>query len=142
MLRYPVELIADAKNGGFQAGFLDFPFVHSVGDTEEEALREAANGLESGIEFFFDEHRPVPLPSRVRRGQHIVALPALVASKVFLHNEMLRQGVKKAELARRMDIAPPNIERIFKVRYKTRIETVEAALSCLGKHLDVRLTMG
>ena len=68
-----------------------------------------------------------------------MALPALVASKVFLHNEMLRQGIKKAELARRMDMAPPNVERIFKLRYRTRIESIEAALACLGKRLDVRL---
>jgi antitoxin HicB len=140
MLCYPVELIPDAENGGFLVGFPDFPFVHSVGDTEEEALCEAVDGLESGIEFIFDEHRPVPVPSTPRRGQPTVALSTLAASKVFLHNEMLRQGVKKAELARRMDMAPPNVERIFKLRCKTRIETVEAALSCLGKRLDVRVT--
>jgi antitoxin HicB len=138
-LRYPVESTPDARNGGFLVGFPDFPFVHSVGDTEEEALREAADGLESGIEFFFDERRPAPMPSVPKRGQPTVTLPALMASKVLLHNEMLRQGVKKAELARRMEMAPPNVERIFKLRYRTRIETVEAALACLGKRLDVRL---
>ena len=48
-----------------------------------------------------------------------------------MHNEMLTQGVKKAELARKLDIAPPNIERIFRIRHKPRIETVEAALASL-----------
>jgi hypothetical protein len=32
------------------------------------------------------------------------------------------------------------VERIFEVRHKTRIETVEAALASLGKHLEVSLT--
>ncbi|GHU31196.1 hypothetical protein AGMMS50256_19310 [Betaproteobacteria bacterium] len=140
MLNYPIELIPDKENGGFLVEFPDFSFVHTVGDTLEEALSEASDALESGLQIFFEERRPVPAPSRPKRGQHTVALPALVVAKVLLHNEMLSQGVKKAELARRMNMAPPNVERIFRLKNKTRIETVEAALSCLGKHIDLQLT--
>ena len=135
-MRYPVILIPDEKDG-FVVEYPDFPFVHSVGDTEEEALREALDGIESGIALFFDERRPVPMPSKPKKGQKTVLLPAVVAAKVLLHNEMLAQGVKKAEIARRLNLAPSNVERIFRVRHKTRFETVEAALLCLGKRLDV-----
>ena len=138
-MRYPVVLIPD-EQGGFVVEYPDFPFVHSVGDTEEEAMREALDGLESGIAFFFDERRPVPLPSTPKAGQKTVTLPAVEAAKVLLHNEMLAQGVKKAELARRLDIAPPNVERIFRVRHKTRLETIEAAFECLGKRLNVSVS--
>jgi antitoxin HicB len=137
-MRYPLRLIPDT-GGGFVVEYPDFPFVHSVGDTEEEALREAVDGIESGIAFFFDEHRPVPMPSEPGSGEKTVTLSAVVAAKVLLHNEMLAQGVKKAELARRLDLAPPNVERIFRVRHKTRFETLEAALACLGKKLDVSI---
>ncbi|MCL2102849.1 MAG: type II toxin-antitoxin system HicB family antitoxin [Syntrophorhabdaceae bacterium] len=135
-MRYPVILIPD-EQGGFVVEYPDFPFVHSAGDTEEEALREALDGVESGIAFFFDERLPVPLPSKPKAGQKTVVLPVVVAAKVLLHNEMLAQGVKKAELARRLNIAPPNVERIFRVRHKTRFETIEAALACLGKRLEL-----
>jgi antitoxin HicB len=138
-MRYPVELIPD-EQGGFVVEYPDFPFVHSAGDTKEEALREALDGIASGIAFFFDERRPVPLPSEPKAGQVTVMLSAVEAAKVLLHNEMLAQGVKKAELARRLDIAPPNVERIFRVRHKTRFETLEAALACLGKRLDVSIS--
>ncbi|MDR2366442.1 MAG: hypothetical protein LBD68_11435 [Zoogloeaceae bacterium] len=139
MLRYPIELIPDTEHGGFLVGFPDFPFVHGVGDTEEEALREALDGLESGIAFFLDEQRPVPLPSAKKRGQKTVALSALTEAKVLLFNEMLAQGVKKAELARRLNIAPPNVERIFRLNHQTRLETLDAAAKSLGKRLDMRL---
>jgi antitoxin HicB len=138
-MRYPVVLIPD-EQGGFLVEYPDFPFVHSVGDTQEEAMREALDGIESGIALCFDERRPVPLPSEAKSGQKTVMLPAVEAAKVLLHNEMLSQGVKKAELARRLDLAPPNVERIFRVRHKTRFETLEAALACLGKHLDVSIS--
>jgi antitoxin HicB len=138
-VRYPVTLEIDET--GVLVGCPDIPEMHSVGDTVDEALREAVDGLESAIDIYFDERRPVPAPSKAGRGQATVALPALVVGKVLLHNEMLAQGVKKAELARRLNIAPPNVERIFNVRHKTRIETIEAALLALGKRLDVRVTV-
>jgi antitoxin HicB len=136
-MRYPITLNID--DDGVLAGCPDIPEMHSVGDTVEEALREAADGLESAIEIYFDRHVPVPLPSRPAREQKTVAVCALTAAKILLHNEMLAQGVKKADLARALEMAPSNVERIFRVRHKTRIETLEAALIHMGKHLDVRL---
>lgn len=137
MLRYPVELTPDDENGGFLVGFPDMPFVHSVGDTLEEALREAVDGIESGIGHFFETRQPVPMPSAAKDGQHTVELPAVTVAKVLLHNEMIAQGIKKAELARRLDIAPPSVERIFNVRYKTRIETLEAAFKSVGRNMEI-----
>ena len=136
-MRYPVTLEIDET--GVLVGCPDIPEMHSVGDTVEEALREAVDGLESAIEIHFDERRPVPLPSRPARGQKTVTVPALVAAKILLHNEMLARGVKKADLARELNIAPSNVERIFRVRHKTRIETIESALSSMGRHLDMRI---
>ncbi|MDR1349631.1 MAG: type II toxin-antitoxin system HicB family antitoxin [Zoogloeaceae bacterium] len=134
---YPLNVFEE--EAGFWAECPDIPEMKTAGDTLDDLLREAVDGLESALEFYFEARRPIPAPSRPERGQHTVALPTLIVSKVLLHNEMLAQGVKKAELARRLNIAPPNVERIFRVKHKTRIETVEAALNCLGKHLDLQL---
>jgi antitoxin HicB len=136
-MRYPITLNIDAD--GVLAGCPDIPEMHSVGGSVEDALREAADGLESAIEIYFDRHIPVPLPSRPKRGQRTVAICARTATKILLHNEMLAQGVKKADLARALEIAPANVEQIFHVRHKTHMETLEAALTHMGKHLDVRL---
>ncbi|MCL2591148.1 MAG: type II toxin-antitoxin system HicB family antitoxin [Betaproteobacteria bacterium] len=140
MLRYPVELTPDDENGGYLIGFPDMPFVHSVGDTLEEALREAEDDIKSGIDRFFDTHQPVPLPSAAQEGQHTVELDAVTVAKVLLHNEMISQGIKKAELARRMDIAPPSVERIFNARHKTRIKTMETAFKSLGRNMQIIIT--
>lgn len=135
---YPVEMVRDT-NSQVLVTAPDVPEMAAVGDDEATALREAVDALETALEFYFDSRRPVPLPSKPRRGQTTVALPTLVAAKVLLHNEMLAQNVRKAELARRMHIAAPNVERIFNLRHRTRIETVEAALAALGKHIDLRV---
>lgn len=137
-MQYPVELTRDT-NGQYLVTFPDIPEAITAGDTLEEARQHAVEALETTLDFYFEDRREVPAPSRPQRGQQSVTLPTLAAAKVLLHNEMVSQNVRKAELARRLDIAPPNIERIFKLKHNTKIETIEAALEALGKHLEVRV---
>lgn len=54
------------------------------------------------MDFYFEEGRCVPTPSRVKRGQIGLELPPSVVAKVLLLNAMLEQRVTAAELARRL----------------------------------------
>jgi antitoxin HicB len=138
MLAYPVDLTPDT-NGTFLIGCPDLPEVNSVGDDEDEALLNALDAIESALEIYFDEKRSVPMPSTPAPGQAVVHLPALITAKVLLWNEMLAQGVRKAELAHRLGCQMPQVERLLDLRHSTKIEQVEAALARLGKRLDVGL---
>lgn len=138
MLIYPATFKTDS-NGQILVTFQDIPEAVTAGDDTEDALRMAVDALETALDFYFDDKRPVPAPSKAKRNQHAVALSATATAKVLLHNEMLAQGVRKAELARRLNIAPPNVERIFSIRHATKLATIEAALAALGKRLDVRV---
>jgi antitoxin HicB len=138
MMQYPIKLTRDT-NGQYLVTFPDVPEAITAGDTLEEARQHAIEALETALDFYFEDRREVPAPSRPKRGQQTVALPTLAAAKVLLHNEMVSQNVRKAELARRLHIAAPNVERIFKLKHGTKIETIEAALAVLGKHLEVRV---
>ena len=135
-MKYPIDLRLDT-NGQLLITFPDIPEAATAADTEEEAMAQAIDALESALDFYFDERRFVPLPSRVKRGQAFVDLPATVAAKAMLHNELLTTGVKKAELARRMKMAAPNVERIFHAKHRTKLETLEAAFAALGKKLEI-----
>jgi antitoxin HicB len=139
MFSYPAILETDT-NGQVMVTFPDIPEAATAGDSETDALHMAVDALESAIEIYFDEKRTVPAPSRAKHGQRTIALPATATAKVLLHNEMLAQGIKKSELARRLKIAPPNIERIFNIHHGTKLDTIEKALNALGKQLDMRLS--
>jgi antitoxin HicB len=136
MFSYPVHLEKDT-NGAWLVTFPDIPEAASVGDDEDEALLNAIDALESAIEIYFDEKREVPAPSKARRGQRTVRLPALVTAKVLLANEMIRQGVRKAELARRLELHMPQIDRLLDPRHSSKLDTIERAFEKLGKHLYV-----
>ncbi|TDK68055.1 type II toxin-antitoxin system HicB family antitoxin [Sapientia aquatica] len=138
MLSYPVTLTPDS-NGTFLVGFPDIPEANSVGDNEDEALLNALDALETAIEIYFDERRPVPTPSKVEAGQHSVDLPALETSKVLLWNEMLSQHLRKADLARKLNVHMPQIDRLFDVRHSSKIEFVESAARALGKRVEISL---
>lgn len=136
MLSYPVDLELDSNNT-YMVTFPDIPEALSVGDDQDEALINAVDALESAIEIYFDEKREVPMPSKARKGQPVVSLPALVVSKVLLQNEMIHQGVRKAELARRLNVHMPQVDRLLNPRHSSKLETIEAAFLSLGKRLKI-----
>lgn len=82
-MQFPVALLHN-KGGGFTVTFPDIPEAISEGDTEVEALAHARDALVSALDFYFEDRRPVPSPSRPKRGQKVVELPASLAAKVLL----------------------------------------------------------
>ena len=135
-MRYPARLKPQVE-GGFVVTFPDIPEAITQGEDVEDALMHAADALESALDFYFEARRPVPLPSEPKRGQKLVELPVSIAAKVLLLNEMLRQKVRPAELARRIGTTPQEVSRLTNIRHTTRIDRIDAALRALGKRLIV-----
>ena len=137
-MRYPAFFKEDPE-GGYVVTFRDIPEAITQGDTQEEARLMAADVLESAMDFYFEDGRPIPMPSRARKDEDLVDLPSSVAAKVLLLNEMLAANVSKAELARRMGTQPQEVQRIVDLRHATKIDTVDKALRALGRHLELRV---
>jgi len=133
-MRYPVHL-KKAKEGGYVVTFPDIPEAITQGETVEDALHHAQDALESAMEFYFDDRRPVPAPSKAKPRQHVIELPASLTAKILLLNEMLRQKVRPAELARRIGTTPQEINRLTDIRHTTKIDRIDDALRALGKRL-------
>lgn len=138
MLNYPITLTPDS-NGTYLVGFPDFPEANSVGDDKEDALRNAVDALETALSIYFDDRRPVPMPSAGDTGDAVVALPALETAKVLLWNEMFAQNLRKADLARMLNVHAPQVDRLFDLGHSSKIEFVEQAAKALGKSLNVSL---
>jgi antitoxin HicB len=138
MLAYPVKLTPDKESGGYVVTFPDIPEAITQGETVEEALEMAQDALETALDFYFDDRRPVPAPSKAKRGQRLVYLPLSIEAKVLLLNEMVRQHVRPAELARRMRTSPQAVNRLVNLRYVSKIDGIAGAMSALGKSLEIR----
>jgi antitoxin HicB len=90
------------------------------------------------MEFYFEDRRPVPEPSKVKRGQAVIELTASLSAKVLLLNEMLRQKVRPVELARKLQTTPQEVNRLTNIRHTSRIDGIAGALKALGKTMEIR----
>jgi len=61
-----------------------------------------------------------------------VGLPPSVALKVTVYQEMLKHGLTKAGLAARMHRPKQQLDRFFKLRYRSRADQIDAAWRALG----------
>jgi antitoxin HicB len=136
-VRYPARFEVDPE-GGYTVTFRDVPEAITQGDTLDEAADAAAQALLVAMDFYFEDQRPVPQPSKARRGEGLVELPASVWAKVLLLNEMVQQRVRPAELARRLGTSPQDVNRIVDLHHATKIDRIAEALRAVGKHLEVR----
>ncbi|MGD0989080.1 MAG: type II toxin-antitoxin system HicB family antitoxin [Candidatus Sulfotelmatobacter sp.] len=137
MFQYPVTL-KRGQDGGFIVTFKGIPEAITQGETQAEALAAAKDALETALDFYFEDNRAVPLPSKPKPRQPVVELPASLSAKILLLNEMIRQHVRPAELARRLKTTPQEVNRLTDIQHTSRIDGIAAALKALGKRLDMR----
>lgn len=132
--QFPVRLTPDGD--GYLVQFPDIPEAITFGATREEALEMAQDALVTALEFYFEDLREVPKPTPAASGEDYVELPASIAVKVQLLNEMVNQRVKQVELAKRMHVSPTQVNRIVNLRQATKIDTLNEAFKALGKRLE------
>jgi len=136
MLRYPGRFEPDDGHG-FVVTFRDVPEAITQGDTLDEARTMAADALLTAMDFYFEDKRPVPAPSKAKKDEELVSLPATVSAKVLLLNEMVTQKVAPAELARRLGTSPQAVNRIVDIHHATKIDKIAEAVEALGRHLEL-----
>lgn len=133
MFNYPVTLTPDG--GTVLVTFADVPEAITFGADEQEALMQAVDALESGLSFYVDARQPLPVPSKAKRGQKTVSPSALECAKLGVYQAMTEQGIRKAELARRLGWHMPQVDRLFDLRHASKFEQIQTAAAVLGKRL-------
>jgi antitoxin HicB len=131
---WPVELLEEPDDVTVTCP--DVPEMVTCGRTVAEALDEAVDALATALSFYTDDGRKLPVPSPAR-GRPVVAVPALTAAKLALHEARVQGGVSNVELARRLGTDEKAVRRLRDPLHGSRIEAVEAALRVLGRRLEV-----
>jgi antitoxin HicB len=133
-MKYPATF-TPGDEGRLVVTFRDIPEAITQGDNEEEALEMAQDALITAMDFYFEDRRPVPMPSTPLAGERLIALPLSVAAKVLLLNRMIEDQVRPAELARRMGIKPQEVNRLIDLNHSTKIDTLAKAMEAMGHEL-------
>jgi antitoxin HicB len=118
--------------------FPDVPEALTSGDDQADAHSEALDCLLAALEGYVASRRPIPRPSRRKRGAALLRLPALPAAKLALYQAMRAADVSNVALARRLEVTEAVVRRLLDLRHRSHISQVEAALAALGRQLVVR----
>ena len=122
---------------GFHFRFPDLPEADFVAPSLPEGKAEAGTHIAEALLGYIREGR-VPQCERVHAGESIFhVLPSLGAKTLFLAKSA-EVGMYPAELARRLNMKPQEVHRIYKPDHATKIDQIEAALNAIGW----RLTLG
>ncbi len=113
----------------------DFPELITFGEDRSDALAYAIGAFSEAIGARIAHHEPIPEPSRGKASDPRVTLPSNIALKARLYQSLLDSGIKKAELARRLNLHRQEIDRLFDINHVTNINKIEAAFAVLGKSL-------
>jgi len=138
MFDYPVTLTPD--DGTVLVTFADVPEAITFGADVDEAMLHAVDALETALSFYVEARQPLPVPSKPKRGQKTVHPSALESAKLGVYQAMTDQGIRKAELARRLGWHMPQVDRLFDLRHASRLDQIEAAARVLGRSVQVRVT--
>ncbi len=136
---YAVKLTPDKDDGGYVVTCRDLPEAITQGETVENALAEAADALEEAIAARIDDGREIPAPSSPKRGERPVSVPPSMALKAAVYLAVQEAGISNSELARRMNLDEKEARRILDPHHPTKLPRIEAALSVLGRHVELVL---
>lgn len=137
MFDYPVILAPD--DGAVLVTFPDVPEALTFGADKEEALLYAVDALETALSMYVDARKLLPSVSKAKRGQNTVRPSALECAKLGVYKAMTEQGIKKAELARRLGWHMPQVDRLFDLRHASNLDQIEAAAKVLGCHIEINV---
>ena len=132
-LSYRVVLTPD-DNDTVMVTCPDLPEATTFGEDEAEALLRAVDAVEEALAARMAKREKVPAPTAGKG--HRVTLPALTTLKVELYRAALADGVRKAEIARRLKLHGPQVDRLFNLRHASQLEQIEAAFHALGRTIE------
>ena len=136
---YPVILTKD-ENDTVIAQFPDVPEAITVGADKSNTLDWAQDALVVALTGYMEERRDIPQPSKPKKDQKSVPLPAQVAMKLAIYQSMRDQGITQAALGECIGVDGRQIRRILDLDHNTSLSQIVRALKCLGKELviDIR----
>src|SRR5712691_4388877 len=121
MLRYPVKLIKD-DNDTIRVEAPDLPEVNTFGNDVADALHHAIDAIATALQGRITARKEIPVPSAPTRRQRLVALPAIVAAKLALYRAMIETGTRKADLARKLGVHGPQVDRLLDLDHNSHLD--------------------
>ena len=139
---YPCALEPETDpdfEGMFNVSFPDIKGAFTCGRGRKHALEMAEDCLLVALcGFYVDCGEELPKPSKLKKGQELVAVPPLAAAKLALYAAMRRQLITPAELAYRTGLSLAVVRRLLLPDRDSHSDHIAKALDAVGCRLLVQ----
>lgn len=131
-IRYPATIEAQG-DGSFLVQFVDLPDTFTEGQTQEEALFNAAEVLSGMLAWRLENEKDVPAPTPDVKGAHYIAPDAKTQAAMLLR--LARGDRSLSDLARALATSWPAARRLEDPTHWPSLKTLDRAAAALGKRL-------
>ncbi len=132
-------LLKPAQEGGFVVTCRDLPQLITQGEDIDDALSEATDAIDELFAAYIQEKLEFPTPSKVRRGEYLVAPPAGTVAKAALYVAMKDAAVTNVQLAKLLGVDEKEVRRMLDPHYGSKLPRIAEAIKLLGKRLVIGL---
>lgn len=133
---YPAKITTD-EDGRVLVVFPDVHGAATDGEDPAEALSESQDCLAEAIAAAMVAGEDLPVPSKAKRGQSLIPLPASVAVKAALYTVMREQNRSNSWLARQLKVDEKEARRMLDPYHATKLSRMHEALHALGKEMVI-----
>ncbi|MEQ1636643.1 MAG: type II toxin-antitoxin system HicB family antitoxin [Methylococcales bacterium] len=135
-IRYPAT-VETQTDGSFLARFVDLPDACAGGNTEQDAISNAAEVLSAQLASWLVDSKDAPAPSQGVKGVHYIAPDSKTQAAMLLH---LARGKRSlSDLARALEKTWPAAQRLEDPTHWPSLKSIDRAASALGKRLVLML---
>lgn len=127
----------ERRADGFHFRFPDLPEADFVAASLYEGKTAASEHIAQALVGYIREGR-CPKVERAHAGESVMHVTPSLGAKMLFLAKSAELGMYPAELARRLNMKPQEVHRIYKPDHATKIDQLEEALNALGW----RLTLG
>ena len=138
MLNYRLTFEPD-DNGTVLVTSPDFPLV-SFGETQAEALKNAGDAAVVILQSMIDNRDDIPVASTLAKDGPVLQLAPQILLKVALHVALLSMGQTRADLQRKLGWQRESVDRLFRLRHRSKLDQITEAFSALGKAVDISVS--
>jgi antitoxin HicB len=132
---YPFK-ISRSWNGGWVIACRDLPEVTEV-ERSTDPLEVATGRLQAALERRMHNKLEIPVPSKARHDEIVIAAPVETAVKVALYEALRQTKVSKSELGRRLGVDEKSVRRLLDPGHGFKLPRIARAIEALGKRLVI-----
>jgi antitoxin HicB len=136
-MEYPATI--EAVDGTYIVRFPDVDEAITEGSSSGEAFANAEDALAVALLGRMKDGDEVPAPSRPKKGQVLVSLPAQSAAKLAFYQAFRQSGLTRVALAARIGKDEAEVRRMLDPHHATKLSALEDGVKAMGKRLSVTL---